>query len=255
MLNGDIVFCHPFHEFIYRYNEDVSAILHQLGDQKFHLGYNFALKNELIDIFESLHIDKRNGFRKILGKLKPTNKCAEDLIDLVTYKKFSEKSLGEWFCQIAGVEWVKPNFNFKSMKFFNDCDIVLQYGTNKEEKNWPKKNYKEILNSLKDKKVYVTGHVKYENDIKEICEDKILYLIGENHGLYDVAQLLEKTKCLITPDTCVAHIGAALGINVIVLSNGFDRGYAFSKKFNNVQIIKMNSMENITPNLVLQYVL
>ena len=68
MLNGDIVFCHPFHEFIYRYNEDVSAILHQLGDQKFHLGYNFALKNELIDIFESLHIDKRNGFRKILGK-------------------------------------------------------------------------------------------------------------------------------------------------------------------------------------------
>jgi len=249
------VFCHPYHEFIYRYNEDVYEILHRLEQHRFHIGFNFALKNDLIDIFESVAIDKRNGFRKILGKLKPTNKFAEDLMKLVIYKKFSDKSLGEWFCQIAGVEWNKPIFNFKSMRFFDDCDIVLQYGTNKEEKNWPKKYYKEILKLLKDKRVYVTGHIKYEEDIKEICENSIPHLIGENYGLYDVARLLEKTTHLITPDTCVAHIGVALDKNVIVLSNCFDRGYAFSKKFNNVQIIKMNSMENITPNLILQYVL
>lgn len=250
------IFCDPRLQFVYKHDKNVSDIISSLDKvEEFDLGFNFALKNNLMEIFYGSPIKERVGFIKIEKSIKATNLEAKKLMVTALGKKQSDKSLSEWFCSIAEVEWQEPYFCYETDKDFQETDVVLQYGTNVKEKNWPKEYYGDLLKYLISKKkvVCITGHEKSIKDIWELQQEvgSAFMLPGNFEKLYETAKLLSRSKLLISPDTSIVHIGITLGLKTIIISNNYDRGFAFSDKFKNLCFIKKENIEDITPQIVI----
>lgn len=260
------IFCHPLIKFIYENDENVSNVVSEITNEEFDFGFNFALKNELLDLFGEISVKERVGFKRrksevaktddarIIQKgVVATNNAAKELLRNQLGKFLVKSMLSEWLCAIADVKWEKPYFKFKRTNEKYNSDIVLQYGTNVKEKNWSKEYYEELIKYFKKQKIWIIGHEVHRKDILSFQKLGIVPMIGEIELIPNVAELLEQSKLLISPDTGVAQIGIALGINTIILSNGYDRGYMLPKNrsaFENVKIIEKEKMDDISPQLV-----
>lgn len=247
--NSEItIFCHPRLQFIYKNDSNVKHITSSLDvTDRFKLGLCFSLNDELSKIFKETEIKERIGFYKDQNKLKWNNKHALNLLNLMIKKGHSELSLSEWFCLIAEVEWARPHFSYQqdTTLLQENPQIILQYGTSKIEKNWPFENYNQLLSMLDN--VWITGHVDYTSDIQKFNSN---HLIGNLEDLEKVATLISKSKIVISPDSVVAHISLALRKPTIVLSSNYDRGFAFSSKYEELHLLKEKTMNKIKPERV-----
>jgi ADP-heptose:LPS heptosyltransferase len=243
------LFCDSRLKFIYRYFPYIT-VTESLTDEKFDLGFNFALRTDLCTIFDRISITQKVGFvlADSMGKIKCTNKQSEELYEVAIRHQVSDKSLSEWFCYIAEVQWQKPKFYFKESFSSFVSDIIIQYGTSQEEKNWSYNEYYKLICYCNSKKyeVCITGHIKYKDEIITLSNSSnVDYFIGDNESLNETAQLISNAKLLITPDTSVAHIGLGVDTRTIVLSGNYDRGFAYTSKQKNLILIKENSMSDI----------
>jgi len=250
------VFCHPEQSFIYNYDPNVSVVSSDLNGARFDIGYNYAIRKDLCDIFDDVPIKERIGFIKTKHGIGSSNQIARELLKIAILRKRTTTSFSEWICNIAGLEWQHPYFSINPLIQLNKTsDVVLQYGTRKLEKNLPHKFYEDCIESISSK-IVVTGYKDQEENIKKLYKKykNIDILIGKTFSdLHKTAYLLKNAKVLISPDTSVVHVGIGVGTaKVIVISNGYDRGFALTEKFNGLQILKVKNMKDAKVNEVIQ---
>ena len=102
-------------------------------------------------------------------------------------------------------------------------------------------------------KIYLIGHKSDKTEIELLqryLTNKQNILIGDYEQLHDTAQLLSKSKLLISPDTSVIHIANTLNLKTIVLANNYDRGFHLSEKIKNFEIIRKDTMDDILPSMI-----
>lgn len=245
------VFCHEQLVPFYKMNKLVdNAISSISSDMKFDLGYNFAIRKDLCVIFTETPIEKRYGYIYDSNRLLPTNKEAEKLmISALDHKRNSVFTLNEWFCKIAELDVEPTEVYFEKVP--KDVDIVIQYKTSKEFKNWPLDYLKQLIEKFQDKKVWITTSTKNLDDLKEL---NVNILAGEIEDLDKTANMISNAKLLITPDTVTMHMGIALKIKTLVLTTDYDRGFSIPENNENVIVIREKLMNDILPETVISKV-
>jgi len=252
-IRGDKVniFCHPELAFFHESNPNVTNILSEVDNVKvYDIGYNFAIKTELAAIFSETPIKKRIGYIDVFGKIAATNQAAKELMHLALDKNAqSPKTLAEWFCEIAGVIYSPISFYINTNNFDCSPDIVIQYKTNVPDKDWGLDQTKAIVDRFKDKEVWITTHDKNKEELEGIGCKVLSGSIGE---ITNTAELISRSKLLVTPDTATFNLGVALGIPTIILTNGYDRGFCIPKNNNKVTVIKGETMNDISTDVVIE---
>jgi len=272
------IFCNPELSFIYEHDENISCITSCLDDLTFDVGYNFGFGKKVLNaIFMEVEIKERIGYTAINDRVVPTNQAAKNLLRFIVSDKIKNdnlkktikdrKSLSEWFCEIANVKWIRPYFTYESKpSSFFDTDVVIQYGTSKDEKNWPDEYYEILIKDLikSGKSVFVTCHESHREYMKKLyhkLRDEIgiidimgmfHYLAGNMKELSRVANLINRTKMVVTPDTAMAHIALAMNKRTIVMSNNYGSGIAYSDTYKNLEMVKEESMLSIKPETILE---
>ncbi|HBE01698.1 MAG TPA: hypothetical protein DC049_04395 [Spirochaetia bacterium] len=96
-------------------------------------------------------------------------------------------------------------------------------GTGAKLKSWPDENWISVINYLTEQKmeVYLTGSpsdLPAVQKIKAACSilDKIFIAAG-NYSLSDTACLLQKSEAVISVNTGIMHLAAAVGAKIIAL--------------------------------------
>ena len=266
------IFCHNDLKFIYEYDENVKTVTSEINDEEFDIGYNFALKNDLLDIFQEISINERVGFSRRRGfetrtknaiikeqrGIKATNSSARKLMLILLTKKRSDKLLSEWLCEIANVQWTKPYFTYDKTVSLpvleQKHNIVIQYGTNIEEKNWSDENYEKLIGLIDPEiTIWITAKENPKEFISRLEKyeyKNVFFFI--NKSFSEIASLLTKSDLIISPDTSIAQVGLALNVNTIVLSSKYDRGFTLSKKINNLILIEKETINEISPNDIIE---
>jgi len=105
-------------------------------------------------------------------------------------------------------------------------------------RNWPQQDYAKVIDFLipLDVNVLLTGgpalqEIEFTEQILKLCQHKPVNLVGKT-SLAQLLALLEKSNCLIAPDTGPAHMGTVAGIPVIGLyaSSNPDRSGPYNSR-------------------------
>ena len=128
------VFCHKRINQVYKNNKNVYKTTDKIADEEFDIGVNFCLRKELLDIFDEINVKERIGFSrdkkyiaqnkdtKIIQKgIKTSNLSAKKLLTTIITK--SNKSLSEWFCEIAEVEYEHAEVTQRSECHLAEVDV------------------------------------------------------------------------------------------------------------------------------------
>ncbi len=111
----------------------------------------------------------------------------------------------------------------KSNKKQNQIGIFL--GANAEFRKWSASNFSELIElTLKkfDLEILLLGstnEVYIANEISQKHPGNVTNLVGAT-SLTELVDLIAEVKVLVTHDSAALHIGAALGVKVICISNG-----------------------------------
>ncbi|MBI5346618.1 MAG: glycosyltransferase family 9 protein [Chlamydiae bacterium] len=169
-----------------------------IGFEKGHKGLEFLLTEKIKD--ENIHEIKK---RSLLAE-KIDVKCKNYKIE------FYLTSLERDF--VANL--------LKNQNFGNQPLILIHPGANDPYKCWPKNNFIELGNLLKNfynGQILISGSLKEDPLVQEI-KDKIpgsMQILG--WGLREFAALLEKIDLLITNDTGPMHLASSLNTNTVAI--------------------------------------
>lgn len=102
--------------------------------------------------------------------------------------------------------------------------IIVSPCSSKDYRNWNSQGYAKIIDHINEKyqcDVVLTGgnskiEKQYADEIMQACQFPPLNLIGKTN-LKELLYIIEKAKCVISPDSGPAHMSTAMGTPVIGL--------------------------------------
>ncbi len=211
---------------------------------KEYLKIRSQLKNTNFDVLLHMQMSLRASLISLLIKSKIKigfdRERAKDGQWIFTNKKIKHvpqqhvmDSLFE-FSKLLGIDNTKPIWNIpinesdnkSANSLLNNISnyFIISPCSSKDYRNWHSQGYAFIADYIKEKydvDVVLTGgnseiENKYADEILSACKTTPLNLIGKTN-LKQLLSIIEKARCMISPDSGPAHMSTAMGTPVIGL--------------------------------------
>lgn len=226
---GDIIECYSY----------IRHLLDQINAVNYDLAINFAHTPPSAVLMSLINAREKRGItidrEGYSIKLHPWIRYFFNLLPGRNYNPFN---LCDIYLLAAGVipldkglhlsvseesnKWAQSIF-FANNINSDDLVIGFQLGASSEDKRWPVSSFarlgEHLIKHLKAK-IVLTGSAKetqYGEEFEELCEHKVLNLIGRT-DLRKLVAVLDKCKLVVSNDTGPLHIATAVGTTALDIS-------------------------------------
>ncbi len=180
-----------------------------------------------------------NGFL-LTHKIKSPEYLGKPLVRYKTLRKDIKKEY-QHFIDIFKAIGIKPNYdyklklsilkhenvdNFLANKNIDDFLVIHPCGS-APSKNIPKEFFDELISGLDYENILITGSKQDDSYNNKLVQNTKVKNISGEFSLTEMAYLLSKAKLVISVDTGIDHISAALNIPIITIF-GHGNSYIWS---------------------------